>query len=219
MFSIFFLVHYLGVWILLSLSDLTYQNLRIKYTLDTSCQDRCGYHPGLATCRCDPQCKRFQDCCFDYSDVCSPPSEDLNETETIDSVLYTCTPLDRDYPQMGSVLLVNECHSNTNGQIKQRCENLPSIYSDSGERLIVEWPVSNRQGDNFQNLFCALCNGQRFFDVVTWNVIFPSFSPSIAIELKQCITSQQPVLGKRLRYCLISSCPLSPDVNTSYHEY
>ena len=198
-------------------SDLTYKNARIIYTSDTSCQGRCGYHP-LGRCRCDPQCEHFQDCCFDYSDVCSSSSKNVTETETFNSALYTCTPLDRDHTGVGSVFLISKCHRNfTNAQIKQRCENLPSIYSDPGDRLIVEWPVSNQQGENFQNLFCALCNGQSFLDVVPWDATYP---PASQI---QCNSSHQFMnkVGKRLRYCfpsLISSCPLSSDVNASYHE-
>ncbi len=206
-----------------SFSVITYKNARIIYTPDTSFQGRCGYHPGLFACRCDPQCEHFQDCCFDYADVCSSPSKNVNETGIFDSALYTCTAIDRDYPQFGSVILVNKCpNNNIDGQIKQSCENLPSIYSDPGERFVVEWPVSNQHGENFRNLFCALCNGQNFFDVVPWNTTFPPFTPaSIGQEESHCNQPSHRV-GKRLRYCfpsLISSCPLSPDINASYHEY
>ena len=204
-------------------SDIHYKNISIIHTTDMSCQGRCGYHVGPTRCRCDTQCEVFQDCCYDYYDTCSSPVDKVNETEAINTTLFSCTPLDRDLPEMGSVLFVNKCNNKYgNKQIKERCENVLSIYSDLAERLIVEWPVSNQDGENFQNLFCALCNDQKFFDVVPWDVKYPSVSLDTSTGQKHCELLHQPgKVGKRLRYCfpsLISSCPLSSVVNVS-HDY
>ncbi|XP_072047225.1 adhesion G protein-coupled receptor E2-like [Amphiura filiformis] len=196
-----------------------YKYAVILVTPDTSCQGRCGYQPGFATCRCDPQCDIFQDCCYDFHDICLSTSV---KTGMFDPALFTCAPLDRDYPNFAFVMLVGRCPANWHNEfIAHRCEHLPTIYENAADRLQLEWPVSDQNGDNFQNLFCALCNGKDLNDIQPWDVKYPDSTFSRVNQESSGICGSQYELGsvgKRLRSCfpsLIAPCPSLSNVNES----
>ncbi len=214
---------------LYSSSEMTSSDIRNPQTLitsDSSCQERCDYQPQAARCRCDPQCEIFQDCCYDYH-LCNTSSTMMKkEIGTLDPALFTCVPLDRDNPSLGTVMLVSKCPVHWNDElIKHRCENLPSLYADPAERLTVEWPVSDENGENYQNLFCAICNGKDISNVQSWDVKYPpeiTFNRIKEISPEECgDLGNLGRVGKRLRYCLpslITSCPASSTANKSLSQ-
>ena len=183
--------------------EVNYKRTTMLVTNDASCEGRCGNTLKDFKCRCDPQCEAFHDCCFDYHKICSPV---LQPEITTHPDLFSCATLDRDFPDLGTVMLVNKCPANWSYEIiKDYCENLPIIYMDPAKRLQQEWPVFDQYGENFQNIFCALCNGREFDAVQPWDVSFHYYS--------KCDNGNElGKVGKYLRFCfpsLTSTCPES----------
>ena len=103
-----------------------------------SCIGRCGSdQPQPYHCGCDPQCVAFQDCCFDYFDICP----EHNISKQLDVALHSCSPLqDMEF----SAMLITTCPSHWVGDsIKRHCETDVLPYYDDEQDLLNTWPVAS----------------------------------------------------------------------------
>ena len=194
-----------------------YKGLHIPVPSEHSCVGRCGYHElGPESCRCDPECELFRDCCIDYFDTCSTGKASAGSLNT---TMFTCVTLkDNPYTILTSVLLVAKCPSGWKELgIRRRCE----MHShDDFTFFLNEWPVFDHFGNNFRNIFCAICNGHDFRNVQPWDVnlspLFNTRQMQTFRESSKCENETKKLslgkVGKQLRFCfpsLISRCPPS----------
>ena len=191
-----------------------YRDLHISVPSEHSCFGRCEYRePEPESCRCDPDCELFRDCCMDYFDACSA----RNTSGSLNTTMFTCDTLkDNPHTELTSVLLVAKCRPDwKESGIRERCE----VYSHDFTDFLDEWPVFDHAGNNFRNIFCAICNGYDFRNSQPWDV---SFSPLFDNreeqhfpESNKCENETKSILGKvgkQLRFCfpsMISRCPPS----------
>lgn len=199
------------------IAEIEYEGQKIVVTPEYSCVGRCGYHtPEIkpSDCRCDPDCEFFHDCCIDYFDAC-PARKDSGLFNT---TMFTCVTLkDNPYTEIMSVLLVGKCAPDWKEDIiRTHCE----MYShDEFTFSLDKWPVFDQFGNNFKNIFCAICNGYEFKTTQPWNVsfsaVFQGKQSSDEPHSSKCETTdrnQLGTVGRRLRACypsMISECPPS----------
>ena len=181
-----------------------------------SCEGRCGNdQPHPYYCGCDPDCVAFQDCCFDYFEICL---EHNLRRQIVDVTLFSCSPLqDMEF----SAMLISTCPSSWgNGSIKSHCETDVLSRYDGEQDLVNTWPIFDQQGSHYQNIYCAVCNGFSMSDVQPWDISsrkdtdYYRNSPN-----QQCRpanhTSKE--IGSRPRFCsteTIKSCPNNYDNQT-----
>ena len=210
--------------------DVDYKGVKFRYHEELSCKGRCGFDISAVNCRCDPDCDLFRDCCFDYHEFCYSNSTSLSNPLT--PILYGCHQLDMASSNLGSFLLVDKCPRQwTNEVIRALCESFPSYDSPHYSpfmNTIAKWRVFDENGDNFKNVFCAICNDKNVFRTQPWNYNV-SFENDTFVPDKQyayCSRSERVALdfhaghiGKRLRHCIpsiVESCPESfPNVSIS----
>ena len=68
-----------------------------------SCEGRCNHHD-TQTCKCDHDCLRFGDCCFDYDVMCNAPSSIIQSKSWLDPKLFGCYQF-----VLRDILLVDKC--------------------------------------------------------------------------------------------------------------
>ncbi len=175
----------------------------LLYDYYNSCEGRC-YHNDIDACRCDSDCKIFKDCCYDYDVMCNASTFRKPES-WIHPELYGCYTID-----VHSVLLVDKCPTSWKGQdIKLLCiSNVNDMF------------VFDRYGNNFRNVFCALCNHRKIHHVYPWNMIphdllrcydTSSFKGSTFLHFKNS-RGLEFIVGAKLRLCYLSSqCPSSAE--------
>lgn len=148
-----------------------FYSLGVQVYSGISCVNRCGYRPGNINCRCDPECKQFHDCCLDYREVCmnetTPSTDNYDNPSSISppppDATYDCFAPSRDIPD---ARLISRCSGGSQlHYFRSKCE-----YETSSSLLLQTWPVYDRQGINYRNIYCALCNGQTHFDYDHWDV-------------------------------------------------
>ena len=89
---------------------------------------------------------------------------------------------------------------------------------------IAQWHVFDENGNNFKNVFCAICNDQNVFRTQPWNYndsigLAENHTSVINEQYAYCRRSQRGavnvsagLIGKRLRHCIpsiVESCPES----------
>ncbi|XP_022088744.1 uncharacterized protein LOC110978233 [Acanthaster planci] len=116
-------------------------------------------------CQCDDACVLFDDCCYDYKDVCDPKPPSLERGGfTIEQLGCIWVPGSQ-FTHIGYVA-VNRC---------------PISWVDEGTRDLCERPLNNtdvvgslpvydEKGVDFKNIYCAICNGRSIEYVTLWNV-------------------------------------------------
>ena len=164
------------------------------------------------SCRCDPECELFHDCCIDYFNICSVSKG----TASLNTTMFTCVTLkDNPYTELTSILLVAKCPPDWKEfGIRRRCE----VHSENVfTNFLDEWPVFDHFGNNFRNIFCAICSGYDFRNIQSWDVSFlPLFNTRQTSMQDQCENEMEKSslgkVGKQLRFCfpsMISRCPPS----------
>ena len=210
-----------------------------------SCVDRCGYHPENINCRCDQECEQRQDCCLDYLTVCGnqiPTTNTLGIGDTVQgqsretspiipSTSYECVETSKDILETEVIKMCPE-DAKTILYLRYKCTSDP-IATGLTSDILQRWPIFDKFGQNFRNIFCAICNGKHHFDYELWNVDapIPSFFSNLGGFLpfgkrrrrrttENCgydaavIPSNRGEttisVGNRLRFCqsnLVESCP------------
>ncbi|XP_072028368.1 uncharacterized protein [Amphiura filiformis] len=194
-------------------NSVKHKGLVLKVRGSSSCQGRCGNHPQPYHCGCDPECETFKTAVFDYFDIC--PQNNITGNRNI--TLFTCTPLQD--PRF-AVMLINKCPSNWgNDFIRSICEaQVPARH----QQIIQTWPVFDEYGDNYQNIFCAICNSLSITTVQPWNISYRLSLDEQYTSNKECAISGQgsKYFGKRLRFCVLQAFQSCPDtyVNQSIAE-
>ena len=194
--------------------EVEHNGLHFPVTPAHSCLGRCGYETAPVGCRCDPECNLFNNCCVDYNDTCS---SDQIELGTLNPTMFTCVIMkDTPYVELMSVLLVSTCPQDWNeSNLRMRCEN--SSNNVASFDIMEGWPVFEQYGNNFQNIYCAICNGYDFRSIRPWNVSFqPLYNRKHATNTPMSNECKREKglgeVGRRLRFCypsLISQCPPS----------
>ena len=210
---IFFLIYFL--------SDVTYKDVQFPLYDAFSCVDRCALDSFTidASCYCDPDCVLFNDCCVDYHETC----HNTNKTKSnLSPDLFSCTPLDESYPQRGSVLLISKCPSGwTDQTLRTLCETYPlddmQYVRSPNIGGVFKWHVFDRNGNNFKNMFCSICNGNHIFESQPWVTHnWKSLSPGNEEDAcnepnnmnKEPTHLIDRTVGHQLRSCpMVDSCP------------
>ena len=164
-----------------------------------SCLDRCN-HQEIHTCQCDAQCEVFGDCCADFQTHCQTNLA-LDEID-YQKNLSLCTTVYHNW-KTEVAYLISKCPSSWSEPIiRYRC----SSHS-------INMHVYDKDGYNYRNIYCALCNNRTVADISFWDIDSDAdldkkcttdlYSYSIAIKSKTF-----PLRGKIFRICFDSEkCP------------
>ncbi|XP_038051842.1 uncharacterized protein LOC119724727 isoform X2 [Patiria miniata] len=116
-------------------------------------------------CQCDDACSLFDDCCYDYADMCGPEPPRLERGEfTIDD--------------FGCVWVTGSQFTHIGYVAVDRC---PITWTDEPTRDLCERPVDagdvigslllhDDQGVDFKNIYCAICNGRSYDRLTPWEI-------------------------------------------------
>ena len=219
-------------------------SLPVSILPSASCVDRCGYHPNNINCRCDEECEQRQDCCLDYLTACGNqmPTTDTpvigntlqdqsdEPSAIIPRTAYECLKTSTDILETEVITMCSDAR--TILFIRYKCTNDPIPFGLASD-ILQRWPVFDKFGQNFRNIFCAICNGKHHFDYELWNVEAPIISsfnnlggfvpfgkrrrrqttPSCGYNHADIPSNQGETaisVGNRLRFCqsnLVRSCP------------
>ena len=202
------------------LPAVTHEQLQFQLYDDFSCTGRCNleFKSITSVCQCDPVCHVFNDCCFDYPEVCGPSA---NDTSALSPDVFSCVPLEESHPSYGSYLLVNKCPQNwtRSSYLRRMCEVFPSREirhsTSSNAQSLFNWHVFDSSGNNYKNVFCAICNGNRLFDLETWNMRAEPNVHAINSTTASACRYEPPyvidrTVGSRIRPCsfaVVDTCP------------
>ena len=147
-----------------------------------SCQYRCGAakSSSVVYCQCDPECETFHDCCVDYYTACkiASPNTVISNKSIISPTLFSCSKIS---VYMQTALLVTRCPDDWKHDFLRAKCNYQSQTISSDQTASKHWPVYNRKGYNFRNLFCAICNKQNVFSLEFWSMNYqPATNPDQA---------------------------------------
>ena len=189
-------------------TDIFYKHLQFPLLEEFSCTDRCNLGSTSVTgaCQCDPDCAQFNDCCVDYLEVC----DTNNDTSTLQPDVFSCISLDQNDPGLGSFLLASQCPRDwTDETLRALCERQPPFGRSHNARSALQWPVFDVRGNNYKNVFCAICHGNEFYDLQPWTVSGQDTQTNECVNLESHLS--QRTIGSRLRYCqsIVDSCPES----------
>ena len=205
----------------------------MSLTPDLSCLYRCGDTHGR--CQCDHNCHRFGDCCIDYSEHCpNMPNVSGNHTYAMfPPEFFVCAKISAYIP---TIYVIDTCPDDwLEDFVRDRCELQSTKPLDSTLLPSLHWPVFYKNGHNFRNLFCALCNEQNYMGLDNWDMTeeFGSQETMSTFDLPRrsrrstennltltCGTEESVnirksvVIGKIRRSCVsettfISTCPYS----------
>ena len=166
----------------------------------TSCLNRCDHHD-KHTCKCDAECKVYGDCCADFQTHCQIDFEDnLSLHDTVDEKnLSVCTPVYHNYNvEVG--YMYTKCPATwTEPILRSRC-------SDHS----INMHVYDIDGNNYRNIYCALCHNRTIANVWFWDVddssdnVYrcPTDVPIIRDMIKK---NTLPIRGERFRRCFGST--------------
>ena len=146
-----------------------------------------------SSCRCDPLCTMYHDCCDDYETFCGVKK---NITFGIPRYAFSC--MKPKYVDMRNELerfwLVNGCPwKRKSDEISRNCKIADDLELNiSSIRNLV--PVVDKNNVTFRNEFCAKCNGIEHFNYygfnLTCDVTPPGFNTSflelVEFASKQC---------------------------------
>ena len=168
-------------------------------TSSTSCLDRCNHHE-LHSCQCNAQCEVFGDCCADFQTHCQTnlALEEIDYQKN----LSVCTAVYH-YKNTEVAYLICKCPLTWSEPIiRYRCGS----HS-------INMHVYDKDGYNYRNIYCALCNNRTIADISFWDI------DSDANLVKKCTTNLYsysseiksktfPIRGKIFRICDDSDkCP------------
>ena len=113
-------------------------------------------------------CQQFGDCCVDYNSTCAPVANlETSFANLVTSEFHKCYSL----PLVGDVFLIDTCSASwTEPFIQSQCKH----YSNG-------MPVFDDLGNNFRNIFCAICNYRKLSRIHTWKII--------PVETDKCLKS------------------------------
>ncbi|XP_072030422.1 uncharacterized protein [Amphiura filiformis] len=194
---------------------INYKTVPVSLSPAESCIDRCGYHPNNMNCRCDPECELLKDCCLDYRDVCKSTANAANGNNTsalIPHDDYKCLAASEDIPE---VQVIKSCPAESRSFhfIRYKCENEPAT-DDSASSILQRWPVFDKQGQNFRNIFCAICNEKQnvdYHEYELWSVDAPV--PSFHTNLGGFL----PWGKRRRRRQIADPCVSNTDIDQADH--
>lgn len=92
-----------------------------------SCQGRCGYGTDSSyTCQCNQHCGRYNDCCYDYEDICKGELCSFDSTLcSLSAVKCLCVFL-----PAGSTSCKGRCGEDYSSQNKCHCNSKCTQYSN-----------------------------------------------------------------------------------------
>lgn len=68
-----------------------------------------------------------------------------------------------------NIKLISKCPDDWHQEfVRESCENAGGFNIHFNRLPSRHWPVFNKQGHNFRNMFCAICNGQNYIGLVRW---------------------------------------------------
>ena len=143
-----------------------------RFTSLCQVEDGCSsvYSEESVTCKCDPACVFFRDCCVDYKVHCAPnvtqSGKFVDATEGISSDRLSCIappqlPLPTDST---GYLLVDICDATWRNEITRALCEEPGKQDD----LYSLTPVSYGDQLSFKNVYCAICNRKSISGISAW---------------------------------------------------
>lgn len=132
-----------------------------------TCVGRCGsWKEG---CSCDDICESFNDCCFDYHQLCLNPQQDQHHLNT-----YLPFPRKVHYSQYDChdfsnvhIFVVSKCSPYwTDDFVKRACHQ-----RQHPQDLLQSTPVYDDDGVVYRNTFCALCNDVTPSRLTTYQIL------------------------------------------------
>ena len=119
---------------------------------------------GSVNCFCDTLCKAYGDCCEDYANYFEYPDLTIL-TDFMSS--YECASIYGIDSGGDRIHIVNRCPEYmARNDITEQCE--VGRTTD----MLLQWPVSDKHGILFKNIFCALCHRRNPVDVLYWKADF-----------------------------------------------
>ena len=182
---------------------------KIAYKNDKFYEDR--------NCYCDDQCKFYDDCCENF--------EEKKEI-ILRKINFTCNLQRAIFDKNNFVYSIGHCPSEYNDDYitKIKCQKSSSVDTEAAdskqynEDTFLRWPFySNRTNYTYNNLYCAICNGEKIQYLHPWQTAFQcdetiniTNSTQILEKLKKkCLFSKWMHSFMQFRYCrrnLIRTC-------------
>ena len=173
--------------------------ITLRMARSISCLDRCNHHE-IHTCQCDAQCEVFGDCCADFQTHCQVnialEEIDYQKNLSVCTAVYHKNKAEVAY-------LISKCPPTWSEPIiRYRC----SSHS-------INMHVYDKDGYNYRNIYCALCNNRTIADISFWDI---ASDADLAEECKTDLFSDNSVIksrtfslrGKIFRICYDSDrCP------------
>ncbi|XP_022103571.1 uncharacterized protein LOC110986195 [Acanthaster planci] len=182
-------------------------NATIKVTVGNGSADVCkeqhscqaiGCGPAMnAACKCDSLCPFFNDCCYDYEEICSDEDE-VSSFGLREGGNYTC--VGNSLMQQGYWLVTSCPGSFQNEEVLNKCQ-----ISDP-DSVLAHVPVSDNMGIPYRNVHCAVCNGIDATAVKAWEVQAMCNPSSIQHVIRNETTSPEEKLAM-----IAQKCPLKID--------
>ena len=197
---------------------------------ENSCKGRCSKQTEWRTeikmrCSCDPDCYEvFNDCCSDYTKYCGVQKPTETRTKKYH---YTCEQFgpyntEKNTTRFG-FWMVTECRPDwPDNTFRTKCEEPLGDLNMSSPDLYAHFPVLGGNNVTFRNLYCAICNDVKEYELWPFYVIrFTKDTPPKNYTLTEkiqfflshwaIILGRGPGMNQARRYCLkeiINSCPL-----------
>ena len=163
-----------------------------------SCLDRCN-HGDKQTCQCDAECEVFGDCCADFKTYCQVNS-------TLDAVVA-----------QKNLSVCTKVYHNENVEVGYLLSKCPSSWSEPivGSRCrshSINMHVYDKHGNNYRNIYCALCHNRSVKYIWFWNIYddLVSECPTDINGIAAASVKKEtvPIRGKSFRRCFTGGkCP------------
>ena len=147
-------------------------------SIEKSCKGRCSNRTDWQTelkmrCSCDPDCHEvFNDCCSDYTMYCGSQKESEKPTKKYNFTCESIGHYDHNHCAVSDGLwMVNQCRFDWPlDNFRAKCEEPLDHLTISSPDLYSYLPVIDRENITFRNMYCAICNGIKNYDLWPLNI-------------------------------------------------
>jgi hypothetical protein len=122
-----------------------------------------------SNCYCDKKCRIYQDCCENFK-------EESNQT-VLEKIEFNCnlsrTIFEKD-KKNNFIYSIGVCPNEYSDYItKIKCKKSNDVETDQQEDTFLKWPFySNMTHYTYNNIYCAICNGEKMIDLHPWQAAF-----------------------------------------------